>query len=278
MVSPRFRGVAAGDQLGNLEYLIDEALVSEYARVAGESARYANLMADDCGSIVAAKLGGDGLRVVWRRFEFLRPPIPGRRVQVGAWLKDVGETRGTPWFRVSAFAVDEIGTEILRSEAALLAGDRGGNPDREVHAGCDLSTNETGCGFEGRVGESLAFGELAVPGAGAFDTYQKLCNNLSGTENQSTNAGAGQLLAGWLEGRMAWHFGDDFRWGGRLSLAYHAPVAPGDMIGADAVVIDQDRDHHGTLAIRLTLRAWNQRNESVALCGASVDIPSPRLL
>ena len=278
MVSPRFRGVAAGDQLGNLEYLIDEALVSEYARVAGESARYANLMADDCRSIVVAKLGGDGLKVVWRRFEFLRPPIPGRRVQVGAWLKDAGETRGTPWFRVSAFAVDEIGTEILRSEAALLAGDLGGNPDREVHAGCDLSTNETGCSFVGRVGESVTFGKLVVPEAGAFDTYQKLCNNLSGTENQSAKAGAGQLLAGWLEGRLAWHFGDDFRWGGRLSLAYQAPVAPGDMITADAVVIDQDRDHHGTVAIRLTLRAWNQRNESVALGGASVDIPSPRLL
>ena len=57
MASPKFRGVAAGEQLGNLEYLIDDSVVLEYQGLVGESSVYANLIADDCVAMAASEFG-----------------------------------------------------------------------------------------------------------------------------------------------------------------------------------------------------------------------------
>ena len=95
MRNARFRGVAADEQLGNLEYLIDDGVTSEYRALVGECGNYANLIADDCESMAAARFGISGLTTAWRRFDFLRPPIrgashPGRRMAQGdsreGWL------------------------------------------------------------------------------------------------------------------------------------------------------------------------------------------------
>ena len=107
MLNARFRGVAAGEQLGNLEYLIDDGVSSEYRALVGECGNYANLIADDCESMTAARFGISGLTTAWRRFDFLRPPTPGRRIQAGGWLKEVRggmarrgcECRRSPWMR-----------------------------------------------------------------------------------------------------------------------------------------------------------------------------------
>ena len=115
MRNARFRGLAAGDQLGNLEYLIDDDVMDKYRALIGDCGNYANLIADDCESMAATRFGITELNTVWRRFDFLRPPIPGLRIQAGGWLKEIRKRDGSPWLRVSAFAVDEIGTEILRS-------------------------------------------------------------------------------------------------------------------------------------------------------------------
>jgi acyl dehydratase len=278
MAESRLRGVAAGDQLGNLEYLINDSLALEYGRLVGDPASYANLLADDCESMATARFDGLKLDVIWRRFEFLRPPVPGRRIQVGGWLKDIREAQGRPWLRVSAFGVDEIGTEILRSEAVFAVGlalPRTGpvpsiSPQRPGHS-ADFD-------FDGLVGDSFSVGNWVAPARDHFDAYRKLRYDLSGTSTQSDRNAATQLLAGWLEGQIGRVLGDDFRWGGRLSLACRASIAPGDTISGHAVVIEQDRDHNGTLAVKLILSTWNQRNEAVAAGEVSANIPSPRLL
>ena len=279
MVRPGFHGVAVGDQLGNLEYPIDDAVALQYRRLVGDAASYANLLADDCASLAAASFGDVDLTVVWRSFEFLRPPIPGRRVQVGGWLRAVSERRGAPWLRVSAFAVDEIGAEILRSEAAFVVG----QPDPEaarVVAGCrrSASVDAAASGFNGLVGDSIALGSWVLPSGAAFGECRKLSGVLSGALEQPTRNATTQLSAGWLEGKIGRLLGDDFRWGGRLALAYPAPIAPGDALSADAVVIERRADYNGALAVKLTLGAYNQRNEQVAAGTASATMPSPRLI
>ena len=273
-----FRGVAAGEQLGNLEYLIDDSVVVGYQRLVDKSSYFANLIADDCVTMAMAKFGDVGWDVIWRRFDFLRPPIPGRRIQAGAWLKEVREVEQKPWLRVSAFAVDEIGTEILRSEAALAAGRAQTEVTPPSLNSVLTSANAAAHGFDGRVGESIGLGEWVVPATESVGAYRELRIKLSGTKYGRGSQGTGQLLAGWLEGRIGGLFGDDFRWGGRLSLAYHAPIAPGDLLSADAVLIEQDQDRSGTSMVRLSVGVWNHCNRRVAVGHASISIPSPRLL
>lgn len=277
MVSGKFHGVAVGEQLGNLEYLIDDSVVLEHQGLVGESSVYANLIADDCVAMAASKFADPGLSVVWRRFDFQRPPVPGRRIQAGGWLKEIRGTEDQPWLRISAFAVDGIGTEILRSEAALTTNRINVGLARSVLDGFRRSAGSAGHGFEERVGENLCLGGWVVPDKEVLVEYRKLRADLSGQAHLGEHDDTTQLLAGWLEGRIGRIFGDDFRWGGRLSLAYHAAIAPGHALTADAVVIEQDRDPRGVSTVRLSVGAWSQCNERIASGYASVSIPSPRL-
>lgn len=278
MFSSKFRGVGAGEQLGNLEYLIDDRVLAEYRALVGNCASYANLIADDCESMMLARFGDAGFTVVWRRFDFLRPPVPGRRVQAGGWLKEVRERAGLPWLRVSAFAVDEIGTEILRCEAAFTVGVAKAHPQRLMETRRNASTNQEGCSFTGLVGDSFLLGQWDLPSGERLSAQQQLRRELSGVATHADENGDTQLLAGWLEGQLAQRLGDDFRWGGQLALAYRRSTGPGERISADAVVVAHDTDPNGTRAIRLSVGAYNERNEPIAVGEASATIPSPRLL
>lgn len=273
-----FRGVAAGEQLGNLEYLIDDDAMAEYRALVGDCGNYANLIANDCESMAVARFGIAGLTTVWRRFEFLRPPILGRRIQAGGWLKEIRERDGLTWLRVSAFAVDEIGTEILRSEAAFTIGNTEADPRQAATSRRDASTDQARRDFTGQVGDSLSLGEWVVPSGERLDAYQKLRCELTGIALPTDGHGETQLLAGRLQGQVGRHLGDDFRWGGRLTLAYRAPLAPGDRLAADAIIMRCDEDHHGTRYIRLIADVRNHQNETVAVGEASATMPSPRLL
>jgi len=278
MLNARFRGVAAGEQLGNLEYLIDDEVMSEYRALVGDCGSFANLLADDCESMAVARFGITGLTTAWRRFDFLRPPIPGRRIQAGGWLKEIRGGDGSPWLRVSAFAVDEIGTEILRSEAAFTIGNTEAGPQRAAANRRDASTNQDERGFAGQVGDSLPLGEWVEPSGQRFRAYEKLRRELTGIAKPIDGHGETQLLDGWLEGQLGQHLGNDFRWGGRLALAHRAPLVPGVPLRANAIIMRCDEDHRSTRYITLIVDVRNDRDETVALGEASATMPSPRLL
>ena len=278
MLSSKFRGMGVGDQLGNLEYLVDDRVVAEYRALVGDCASYANLIADDCESMALARFGDTGLTTVWRRFDFLRPPIPGRRIQAGGWLKEVREAAGLPWLRVSSFAVDEIGTEILRSEAAFAIGVAEARPQQAENIRRSAPTGDKGRDFTGQVGDSLELGEWVVPSGEQFRAYEELGCELAGVARATDGRGETQLLAGWLEGQVGQRLGDDFRWGGRLALAYRAPVASGDRLAVGAVVTRCDADYRGTRSVTLIIDVCNERSQTVAVGEASATMPSPRLL
>ncbi len=277
MPSLRFGDVGPGGQLGNLEYLIDDAALRRYQRWVGDAGRYANLIAGDCESMVVARLGELGWTTRWSQYDLLRPPVPGRRIQVGAWLKEAREIDGSPQVRVSAFAVDEIGTEILRSEAALAVGTAVERLDcRPVESPRSHGGGHVG-GLAVEVGETLPLDDWNMPDVEQLDACRQMRRELTG---MAVTAGGGetQLLAGWLEGQVGKILGDDFRWGGRLALAFRAPLAAGDRLAADAVVIRRDEDHMGTRSVALVVNVSNSRNQSVAVGQASATMPSPRLL
>ncbi|MXZ90591.1 MAG: hypothetical protein F4W95_12915 [Chloroflexi bacterium] len=257
MTNPTFHGLSAGDQLGNLEYTVDDALMAEYRELVGCGGCYPNLLADDCRALLVQRCGSLDLTTVWRRLELLRPPIAGRRVQVGGWLREIEERHGFPLLRVAAFAVDEIGTEILRSEAAFVVCGCEDSQEPDVpQSGSPASVVQ---GFsDGMVGGGFNLGRLTLPDGGA---------------DRST-----ALLAGWLEGQLGRHYGDDFRWGGTLSLAYLAPAVPGGAVAGDAVVVGCDRDAGGAVKTRLVVSVFNRAGARIAVGEALITSPSPRLL
>lgn len=278
MASATFRGVAAGEQLGNLEYLIDDSIILEYRRLVSEESSFVNLIADDCESMSVARFPGVRLSVVWRRFDCLRPPVAGRRIQAGGWLKEVGNADGKPWLRMSAFAVDDIGTEILRSEAAFVVGERDDNVLVKERGRVGKTSDLVESYDAVRVGDPIRLGTFVLPAGQLYGSYLNLRRKLTGQLERDAHNGTTQLLAGWLEGQIARIFGDDFRWGGRLALAYRGQIAPGDSVSAEGAVIERDEGLRGTSSIRISVTAMNQCNQPVVVGTASLKVPSPRLL
>jgi hypothetical protein len=266
----------AGDQIGNLEYLVDEAALIQYRRVVGADGCFPNLMADDCRAMLDKRGAGEPLVTVWQRFDFLRPPIIGRRVQVGGWIREVGEKCGRAWLRAAAFEVDEIGTEILRSEAAFIMGREAARPEGDI----DETAVNPGMGSlaQGRAGDSGHLGELQLPGGEQRQDFHRSAGVMTGFDLRPDGHGLTWITAGWLEGLMGADFGDDFRWGGRLSVAHHAAVIPGMRLSCDGVVISHDIDASGVEARRVAMSVRDAAGRRVATAEAAVKSPSPRLV
>ena len=77
-------GLRAGDQISNLEYVVDERALAEYRRVVGAGGCFPNLMAEDCRAMLAQRVAGEPLTTVWQRLDYLRPPILDRREAAAA--------------------------------------------------------------------------------------------------------------------------------------------------------------------------------------------------
>ena len=252
----------AGAQLGNLEYTVDGSTLAEYRALVGDGGHYPNLLADDCRALLMQRCGPLPMAMRWRRLEFLRPPVLGRRVQVGGWLREIEDDDGSgaARLRVAAFAVDEIGTEILRSEAVFSIGEDPTPSAAGAVEGIRMAAPAAGdIGVAGvRPGDALALGALVLP-PGAEPTA---------------------LIAGWLEAGIGRRFGDDFRWGGRMALAYPDPdgAGAGDVLDAVAVVIGLDRLTGGALGWRLAVSVCRRGGVAVAVGDCGITTPSPRRL
>lgn len=267
--------------MGNLEYVVDEPLITAFQRLAGGAANYPNLIADDCRSMLIARLGPLDVKTAWRRYTFLRPPIPGRRIQVGGWLRDMGENQGGRWWRVAAFSVDEIGTEIVKSEAVFVSGVNQ-QSDRTDSAGWHLAPI-SGQDFGDCVpGATVILGRLKFTGGDDCEVPAAIRQRLTGV--RLPNDGDTELIAAGLEGLLSLRFGDDFRWGGQLSLAFagRSGAFAGrsgerDTMAAEATVIASDRDRLGRTQTGLMVRILDSQCRQMALGHAAVTSPSPLL-
>ena len=277
-----------GDQLGNLEYLIDAAALADYQQAVHTDSQFPNLAADDCRALLLARCGPLPLTTVWQRQDFLRPPILGRRIQVGGWVREMRQRNHQRWLRVTTFAVDEIGTEILRSEAVYLIGGDGaaaaGQPQQpavalttELTASDSLLTARSDTD-DLAVGDALTLGMFAIPDGDRLAAATTLGSRLAGISAGNSDGASSAAICGWLEGRIGRYFGDDFRWGGRLSVAYQRPPSPGDRLHGAGVLTGSDTDARGVVTHQLSVPIFNQPGQVVAVAGATVKVPSPRTL
>ena len=258
-------GLPAGAQLGNLEYTVDAGTLAEYRALVGDGGHYPNLLADDCRALLMQRCGPLPVAVRWRRLELLRPPVLGRRVQVGGWLREIEDDGGgASRLRVAAFAVDEIGTEILRAEAVFGIGEYPAASAADAVEVEVIGTAPPAAGATGLAGDwpgdTLALGALTLP-----------------PDVEPT-----ALIVGWLEAAIGRRFGDDWRWGGRLTLAYPDPAGAGagagDVLDAAAVVIGRDRLPGGALGWRLAVSVRRRSGVAVAVGDCAITTPSPRRL
>ena len=214
MTDASLGGLQVGDQLGNLEYVIDQETLDRYRVLVGGDGHYPNLLADDCRVLLVQRCGALPLTTSWQRFEFMRPPVLGRRVQVGGWLREIDHIDAWPRLWVAAFAVDEIGTEIMRSEAVFLVrgpaqhDDLGGVAEPTGHAkGAAASPS----GYDGpvgiSVGDALGLGVLALPEGDRLSVGLSVANGLAGFDLNGQGHDSTPIIGGWLEagiGRWVW--------------------------------------------------------------------------
>lgn len=276
-------GLQVGDQLGHLEYVVEEATQAGYRAFVGSGGYFPNLLADDCRALLLQRCGPLPLTTSWRGLEFLRPPILGRRIQVGGWLRDMSDLDTRPRLRVVAFAVDEIGTEIMRSAAVFRVRERpqclmaGSAPltNHPVNSGKWPAGDDGLAGVS--VGDTLGLGTLVLPEGNTLACGQRLGNELAGLDLKDSGNDLAPVVVGWLEAGMGRWFGDDFRWGGRMSARLRCPVSAGEVITGGALVTRRDAGS-GAVAWQLRINVLNQLNRPTISGDATVTTPSARRL
>ena len=277
-----------GEQLGNLEYTIDSEALANYQLLLPRESRFPNIVADDCQTLLLSRCGRLELRQVWQKLLFLRPPVLGRRIQVGGWLKDRIICGDATFVRVSAFAVDEIGTEILRSESAFRTDVRRSNRNESIRETPDIHDQPSGVwdtislGIDPveqmRVGDTLEVPPMKIPAGADLEFLRNAASRLTGISQTGRDAAIHMAIAGWLEACVGQWFGDNFWWGGKLSIVHREPALPGDALFGDATIINRDADEPGRFTYRMVLQVRNRSGRDIALAEAVATVPSPRTL
>ena len=142
-----------------------------------------------------------------------------------------------------------------------------------------LETNPQGINLPGsRAGDGGCLGEFHLPTQKGVDAYLEVANQMAGINLAPDPNGMTSIAAGWLETLMGAHFGDDFRWGGRLSIAYHQAFTAGMELRCDAVVIGHDTDARNVETRRVAMSVRDASDNRMATAEAVVQSPSPRLI
>ena len=278
-------GVPIGEQLGFLEYMVTEENLREFREAVGyPDAAFPNIVAREPLAVLFQKCDLGALESVTHEDRYFRPPVPGRRVQVSGWIRGRRRVGGAEVLAVETFAVDDIGTEILRSRhefrlgTARAPGRLGRRPSfARVPEGEALEP------VHKRISEAIverfeaAHSSLVGPAATVRDATMAgahasaiLANNMG-----LANAVAPEELGlAYLHELVARRFGRDFRQGGRLNVSYRRPMYEGDTVTAHGIVRSQVAAGECTT---WNLQVWleNGRGEQVITGEAQVTVPSP---
>ena len=289
--SDRREQLPVGAQLGHLEYTATAAGLQLFREaVAYPAAVYPNLALQEGLAVLAGKYGAAvtaGAVSVRRADRYFRPPEPGRRVQATGWVRAHSRARGMEQLTVETLAVDEIGTEIVRSEHTFQFGP-GRDPERQGRrpgrAGQTATGTETLPVLEKRVTEEViegfaAAGRLMLPAEGYGIAAGPVNIHSGAILAQGMGLAAvvapAELGLAYLHELLDRRFGRDFRQGGRLAVHYRRPIYAGDTLTAQGVAARSERDTGGRVPWQLQVWLTNQRGERAIDGAAWVTVPSP---
>ena len=285
-LSRRPQGIPFGEQLGFLEYLVtDDNLLSFRKAVDYCASSFPNIVAREHLIVLLQKGNLGSLESVTHTDRYLRPPVTGRRVQVTGWIRERRKERGSELLVVETFAVDEIGTETLRSRHVFRqvmgrTPARLGRRPALSRATTDVEflppvnkqvTEETIESFEAT--HRALVGEAAVSSGTNHGSAHTSAGLASGMGLAATVAPE-ELNLTYLHEMLDRRFGIDFRQGGRLTVNYRRPIYAGDTLSAQGMVTGTEQDGERTV---WKLQVWveNGRGEPVAAGDAQVTVPSP---
>ena len=280
-ISTKYQRLVVGGQLGHMEYVVTEENLALFRNAVDyPEAGFPSIAVKEPAHVLARKFGPLPLFSVKHQERYFRPPQLNRRVQVTGWVREKYQQRGRSWLEVETFAVDEIGTEILRSRHTFLVGESKREGMIVAEAGPEVGDplpTVTKCVGQENIDLFRAVGHLltsqdrtqpSVPVRSNTDVEQ--CRS----DGSSRSRASDQMGFAYLHEILARRFGADFRQGGQLSVTFLGSVYAGDLITAHGVVNNDEPVEHRT---RLTLRVWleNQKGELIATGDAQVTIPSP---
>lgn len=283
---PSPSGVPIGEQLGFLEYQVTDENLHMFQQAVGYPASYfPNLAAMDHFFVLLQKRNFPVLESVTHEDRYFRPPVTGRRVQVTGWIQDQRISRGVETLTVETFAVDEIGTEILRSQHVFRLG-AGRAPERlGRRPGSTRGAENTTFlpSLVKRVTEE-AIEQLEAARRSLVGEQADLARDLRSNVHASADLASGMGLAStvapeemglaYLHELLDRRYGIDFRQGGWLKVNYRRPMYAGDTLTAKGTIARTESD--GTRATSF-LQVWleNGRGEMVITGEARVTVPSP---
>lgn len=279
--------IPIGAQLGHLEYTVTTAYLQSFrAAVTYPAAAYPNLALSDGIAVLTRKYGSAltaaaiGIR---RADHYLRPPQPERRIQTTGWVREISQSHGLDQLTVATFAVDEIGTEILRSEQTYQFSpgrgpQRQGRRRQRGRNAAPLETlppltkpvtDETIESFTAAARSLLP--AAADPSSSGIHAGAALSREMG----LAAAVAPAELGLAYLHELLDRRFGPDFRQGGHLAVHYLRPIYAGDTLTAQAVTTRQETAADRRIHHHLQLWLSNQRGERTIDGTAQVTVPSP---
>ncbi len=264
-----YQRLPVGGQLGHLEYLVKPEYLGLYRSAVGyPEAGFPSLALAEGRQVLGSKYGTMPLTGVRHQEWYYRPPFLERRVQVSGWIREKYRLHGRDWLVVGTLAVDEIGTEVLRSRHTFVVeeedlGDEDPRPQAPgkfplAQAGKELPVLE----------KQLAPEDLEV--------FSTLTPRLApACEWAVDEPAAARLMSfAYLHQLVASSYGIDFRQGGQLDVRFLQPLRPGGKFTARGAISREKAKAHRT---RLCLRVWLEAQDgtTVAFGQAKVTVPSP---
>ena len=280
------RGIPIGLQLGNLEYLVTPESLGLYRDAVGYPvAEFPNSAARECLEVLAQKIFVGQVDSVTHSDQYYRAPVAGRRVQVTGWVRDHYLQRGAERLVVETFAVDDIGTEILRSQhtfqfgTARAAGRLGRRPSRkrrliDVETIPDLEKRVTDEVIEKFENANRTLLGRTAGGSGTQPANLQANAGLASGMGLATAVAPEELGTAYLHELLDRRFGIDFRQGGSLSVNFRRPIYAGDTLVAQGLAtMKESQGNRAAWQAQIWLE--NGRGEQVITGEAQVTVPSP---
>lgn len=282
--------ITVGEQLGHLEYTVTAGKLLRFQEaVEYPEAAFPNIAAREYLAVLSRKYGPPAAASVRHTDRYFRPPRLGRRLQVTGWVRDKHRARGADRLVVETFAVDEIGTEIVRSEhtfqfgagqGAERLGSRPFRTRRPAEAAylpiIEKRVTEEGIDKFESASRFMVTGHQAdsATEGGAPPANVHTGAALAQGMGLAGAVAPGELAVACLHELLDRHYGMDFRQGGRLSVDFLRPVHAGDTLTARGLVVKRE-PVNGRINWQLQVWLANQRGEPVAAGEARVTVPSP---
>ena len=262
--SPDFyQQLPVGGQLGHLEYLVKQEDLELYRSAVGyPEAGFPSLAVAEGRQVLRNKYGIIPLTSVRHQEWYYRPPILERRVQVSGWIREKYRLQNRDWLVVGTYAVDEIGTEVLRSRHTFVVGEE---EPPEVPEKFPLAD----------YGQALPVLEKQLYPED-LKLFRTLTRRLAPASEWAVNGPAAARLMSfaYLHQLMASSYDIDFRQGGQLDVRFLKPLRPGGKFTAHGSISQEKPEAHRT---RLCLRVWLEAQDgaTAAFGQAKVTVPSP---